>query len=179
MRDDLATQRKAVHYYIEGSRTGKVKIRTFHRLGQYLGTDISLREKAGLSEPHLWDIQAQSYFNRLVIAISEASNPSSDIVIEAVKQLYDFFFVLDGDIEGISHFMPQRVEERLDWIQTIRTMPDMVHDLSAKIDKHDDDITAILIEIKKWMVKYGKVLDKIDKELKESKKKVREIAGRQ
>lgn len=69
----------------------------------------------------------------------------------------------------------EKGELPLDWIQTIRTMPDMVHGVSVKMDKRNDDITAILIEIKKWMDKYGKILDKVNNELNASKKTVKAI----
>lgn len=175
---DMATQRMRVHLFIEGRLNGKVKVRSYRRLVDYF-RGAKDNEKYGLSSVvGLWESDAQNYLNHLVAVINKTSNPASEEVTEAVKELYECINVLAEDIIGSNYFMvgvngPQVI----DWIQTIRTVPDMIHDLTVKMDKRDTDITDILIEIKKWMDKYGRILDKINAEIIASKQRVREIGG--
>jgi hypothetical protein len=181
---DITTQRTRVHLFIEGRLNGKVKVKSFKRLGGYLGRDYEHRKSYGFSsEPSLWETDAENYVNRLVAIITKTSNPSSEQVTEAVKRLYESINVLAQDIEGSNYFMVEtKGQDILDWIQTIRAIPDMVHDLSAKMDKRDQDYLEMIIVVKDWMNKYGKVLDrtnevlsKVNDEIEASKARVQDL----
>jgi hypothetical protein len=114
-----------------------------------LGNDKKLRERTRLSEPHLWELQAESYFNRVFAIVETASNQSSEEVTEAVKELYNFITVLSEDIEGESFYRRGIARlEALDWIYIIRTIPDMLHDISAKMDKRDADMERQINKLK-------------------------------
>jgi hypothetical protein len=161
MSDDAAIQRTRVKLFIEGRLRGKVTVRSFHGLGMYIWSNQTLRGKADMSSPSLMEVDAENYFNRLVGIFQNTSGSSPERVAAAAKELYEYINVLAQEIDGAEYFMgTARPTEATDWGQTIRAIRSMIQELSTKMDKRDQDYLEMIIVVKDWMNKYGKVLDK-------------------
>jgi hypothetical protein len=162
MTENVFLQRIVVKQFIRYRTLGKVKVRSFQRLATHLDTKAP---RTGES----WSASdAEAEFTRLIALVSKNPDSWEPEIAEAYDSLFLYVTqVLVQDTSGTKHFLPTLGEGP--------TLYDAIEILGFKMDKRDENTTAILIDLKTWMNKYGQILDKINTEYDQGKERIQKI----